>query len=236
MVAEHQLGKRNLELLQGGVEANAAPRPGRERHKRSPVPLPDLVGPPAVRIEDVRVVPHARVAVQVRQARDDDGAGRDVPAAGQDDVLAGVAGGLEGRAVHALRLLDEAVEEGQRLDLVERPRLAVVRAVVEQLLQQPRLVVARVRDQRVDEPGQLPRAGHEARGHQHERVGQHVLRGELLAVLVRCPHEVVDYAGGVQRGRVDGEVGGAAALGVSHRLLDERVELFADSLELSGVA
>ncbi|GFF32550.1 hypothetical protein IFM46972_03586 [Aspergillus udagawae] len=128
--------QRNLHFLQSHVEPYAATRPRRKRHIHAPVPIPDSLGHPSVRVEPIRVIPVCRVPVKVRDARNEDGPLRQRPSAGENDVFLSVAGRLEGWAVHALCLLDKGVEEQHSLDLIVAPLLVEGGTVVDQLLEE----------------------------------------------------------------------------------------------------
>lgn len=135
LVAIDQLRQRHLHFLQSHVEPNATTRPRRKRHIHAPVPIADSLSRPSVCVETIRVPPVCRVPVEVRDARDEDGALRKRPSAGENDVFLDVAGGLEGWAVHTLRLLHKGVEERHCLDLIVAPVLVKGGTVVDQLLE-----------------------------------------------------------------------------------------------------
>lgn len=80
------------------------------------MPIADSLSRPLVCVETIRVLPVCRVPVKVRDARDEDGALRKRPSAGEDDVFLDVAGGLEGWAAHTLRLLNKGIEGRHFLD------------------------------------------------------------------------------------------------------------------------
>lgn len=190
LVSPHQLGQKDFDLLQREVEADAHARPRGEGRVRPGRSLFHGVRVPAVRVEAARVVPDGLVVVQVVQGGYDDGTLRQAVTPREDHVDFRGAGGLVGGVVPALRLLDEVVEEGQLRGEFGGDLGVGGPAVVDELLEEA-LLVARVGDEAVDEPGEEGGGGGEAGAGGDEEGGGELGGGQLVAFAVGCAEEVV---------------------------------------------
>lgn len=134
MVAVHQTREQDLDLLQSEIVADTAAGAGGEGQVRGFVAVADLGRGPALGLEALRVAPVGRVLMDGGEGGDEDSVGGEAVATGQDEVLPGVAGGLEGGGVQAHGFLEEVVQDRHGVHQVVRVFRVRMHAEIDQFL------------------------------------------------------------------------------------------------------
>ena len=122
------------------------------------MPRLDSLHVPAIRIESERLLPQRGVLVDKRQARHNDRLSGQSVAAGQDQVFVRGPPRPEGRVMQALDILDELIEEGQRVRGVVVPLRRLINPIVDQFQQEPVLQELVLHPQVCDQTVQQPRS------------------------------------------------------------------------------